>query len=80
MERLKIDREAAGIGGAQPPPCAVKQAEVDAKLADLSAKLAAVEKKTSSFNADFDADDVVRDVRKLQKAVKALQEDANGTR
>jgi hypothetical protein len=80
MEKLKLDREAAGMGGAQPPPCAVKQAEVDAKLADLSAKLAAVEKKTATMSTDFDGDDVVRDVKKLQKAVKALQEESNGAR
>ena len=74
MEKLKLDREAAGLGGAQPPPCAVKQAEVDAKIADLSARIDAVLKKTATLDADFDGADVERRVKKLERAVKALGE------
>lgn len=80
MEKLKLDREAAGMGGAQPPPCAVKQAEVDAKLAEFSARLDAVMKKTATLDGDFDGADLTRDVKRLQKSVKALQEESNGTR
>ena len=73
MERLKIDAANAGIGGVQPPPCQVKQAEVDGKLAAFESRLAAAEKRAGGLSADFDGEDVERRIRKLEKAVKALE-------
>lgn len=74
MKKLELDAKMAGLGGAQPPPCAVKQTEVDAKLSAFDARLAAAEKKSATLSADFDADDVERRIKKLEKAVKAMNE------
>jgi uncharacterized protein HemX len=74
MERLKMERDAAGLGGAQPPPCAAKQAEMDARMADLSARLDAAMKKTATLSADFDGEDLERQVKRLSKTVKSMQQ------
>jgi len=78
MREMELKAQKAGLGGAQPPPCQAKQAEVDAKLAETASRLAALEKKAASLSADFDGEDIERQVKKLQKVVKALQEQSNG--
>jgi uncharacterized protein HemX len=69
----------------QPPPCqaaAVKQEQsiaslggqvssLKGELEELRAKLAKVEKKSASFSADFDAEEMSERVEKLEKALKA---------
>lgn len=75
MAKLKLQANAQGLNGAQPPPCQAAQAKVEADIADLKARLAGVEKKAATIGADFDAEDIERQVKKLTKTVKALQED-----
>ena len=53
---------------------AAKQAEMDAKVADLSARLDAALKKTATLSADFDGEDLERQVKRLSKTVKAMQQ------
>ena len=69
----------------QPPPCqaaAIKQEQTIASLGgqvsslrgeleELRAKLAKVEKKSASFSADFDAEEMSERVEKLEKALRA---------
>lgn len=71
----------------QPPPCqaaAVRQEQAIASLSgqvsshkgeleELRAKLAKVEKKSASFSADFDADELKELVEKHEKELKALR-------
>lgn len=75
MAKLKLQANAQGLNGAQPPPCQAAQAKVEADIADLKTRLAGVEKKAATIGADFDAEDIERQVKKLTKTVKALQED-----
>ena len=75
LRKLDIQEKAAGLGAAQPPPCQTANAKLEAEMASLTERLAAVEKKSSSFSADFDGDEVNLKLRKLTRAVKSLQSD-----
>jgi hypothetical protein len=77
MKEMDLDAKKAGLGAGQPPPCAAKQIETDAKLAEVTTRLAALEKKSASLSADFDGEDIERQVKKLQKTVKSLQEQSH---
>jgi len=64
----------------QPPPCqaaSVKQeaalASLRAEMEEVKAKLSKVERKSMSFSADFDADEIVERLEKAEKEVKALK-------
>jgi hypothetical protein len=74
-ERLKMEAQAQGLNGTQPPPCQAANAAIEQRLAALTARVEAAEKKSSSFSADFDGEAVERQIKRLQKAVKELQED-----
>jgi hypothetical protein len=74
MKRLEIEAQAQGTGAAQPPPCQAATLKLEAEMGELKARLAAVEKKSTSISADFDAEDLERQVKKLTKTVKAMQE------
>jgi hypothetical protein len=81
-EKLKMDAQAAGLTGAQPPPCQAATVTLEQKITALNtrleaaeAKVAAAEKKSSSLSADFDGEEVQRQVKRLQKQVKELMED-----
>ncbi|NDC59919.1 MAG: hypothetical protein EBZ50_14075 [Alphaproteobacteria bacterium] len=81
MKRLDIEAQAQGIGRAQPQACAAKHAELEARVEDVIARLNAVgaqadalTKKTASIDGDFDASDLERQVKRLSKTVKSLQE------
>jgi len=81
LERIKADaeaRKAPDYSTSQPPPCSVKQMETEARLAAMQArideavaKLDKVEKKASSFSADFDGEDIEKRLVKVEKALKA---------
>lgn len=83
LERIKADAEAKkgpDYSSQQPPPCSVKQMETEARLATMQAKLdamdaqiAKVEKKASSFSADFDSDELDEWKKKVEKDLKALK-------
>ena len=74
MKQLEIDAQAQGNGAAQPPPCQAATVKLEAEIAELKTRLGAVEKKSMSLSADFDGEDVERQIKKLQKTVKAMQE------
>lgn len=75
MAKLKLQASAQGLNGAQPPPCQAANAKLEADIGDLKARLAGVEKKAATIGADFDAEDIERQVKKLTKTIKAMQED-----
>lgn len=71
MKRLDIEASHAGLNGAQPPPCQVKQAEVDAKLTSIEARLVKAERMSVSMPDDFDAEDLKKKVERIEKTLKA---------
>lgn len=72
MKELELQAQSQGLNGAQPPPCQAANAAIEAKLVAMEGKIASVEKKTSSFSAAFDADEVEERIIKLEKKVKIL--------
>jgi hypothetical protein len=72
MKKLELQAQAQGMNGAQPPPCAAQNAVIEGRLAAMETKLATVEKKSASFSADFDAEEIEERVIKLEKKVKTL--------
>ena len=80
MKRLEIESAQFATSGAQPPPCQVKQAEVDAKLSALSSELSELrvrleksEKKAAAFGDNFDADEVKDNLSKLERTVREMK-------
>jgi predicted nucleic acid-binding Zn-ribbon protein len=81
-EKMKMEAQAAGLNGAQPPPCQTATTALEQKISALNTRIDAAEakaeaasKKSSSFSADFDGEALERSVKRLQKQVKELQED-----
>jgi len=74
MKKLEIESQNQGLEGQQPPPCAAKCAAMQAEIEGLKAKLAGIDKKTSSISADFDGDDVDRQMKRMKKRVDELFE------
>jgi len=74
MKKLEIESQNQGLEGQQPPPCAAKCAAMQTEIEGLKAKLAGIEKKTSSISADFDGDDVDRKMKRMKKRVDELFE------
>ena len=72
MKELELEAQKAGLNGAQPPPCQVKQTEVDAKLAALEARLGKTEKASAALPADFDGEELEKRVTKLEAAMKRI--------
>jgi len=77
MKRLEIESAQFATSGAQPPPCQVKQAEVDAKLSKLTEELEEmrtqvkrIERKMTSV-AGLDTDDVNDRLKALETTLKA---------
>lgn len=77
MKELEIKAQAQGLNGAQPPPCQAANAAIEARLTAMDSKLVSIEKKTSSFSAGFDADEVEDRIVKLEKKVKTLSKGTN---
>jgi hypothetical protein len=74
MKRLEIEAQNQGLEGEQPPPCAVKSAAMQAEIDSLKAKLAGIERKTASISADFDGEDVERQVKRMKKRIDEIDE------
>ena len=77
-ERLKMEQTAQGLNGAQPPPCQAANAALEQRVAALVARVEAAEaaaKKGASLSADFDGEALERQVKRLAKTVKEMQED-----
>mgnify|MGYP003337941261 CR=1 FL=1 len=71
MKRLEL--EAATMNGtAQPPPCQMKQAETEAKIAALEARLGKVERTSLALPDGFDADELTGRIGKLEAAVRRM--------
>ena len=71
MKRLELDA-ATMNGTAQPPPCQAKQAETEARLVSMEARLAKAEKASLGWPDDFDADEMTGRVSKLEAAIKRI--------
>lgn len=71
MKRLDIEAGQAGLNGAQPPPCQVKQAEIDAKLTSIESRLVKAERMAVSMPDDFDPEDLQKKVDRIEKTLKA---------
>lgn len=71
MRKLDIQVQAAGLGGAQPPPCAAKTAEQESRLTAMENRLAGVERKQMSMpDLDPDAiDNLNKRLKKLEKSI-----------
>jgi hypothetical protein len=74
MKRLEIEAQNQGLEGEQPPPCAAKSAAMQAEIDSLKAKLAGIERKTASISADFDGEDVERQVKRMKKRMDEMDE------
>jgi hypothetical protein len=81
-ERLKMEAAAQGTNGQSPPACQAVHADLAKQLSSMTARVDAAEakaeaagKKAGSLSADFDGEALERQVKKLHKAVKELQED-----
>ena len=78
MKELELEAQKAGLNGAQPPPCQVKQTETDAKLASLEARVKKAEKAASAVPAGFDGEELEKRVVKLEAAMKRMGVKAPG--
>jgi hypothetical protein len=71
MKRLELD-SATMNGTTQPPPCQTKQAETEARLVSMEARLAKAEKASIALPADFDADELTGRLGKVEAAVRRM--------
>lgn len=74
LEMKKLDMQ-GNQSDQTPGECKAVHGQLGASISELSARLAAIEKKTSTISSDFDGDDVERKVRKMQKQMKQLMEE-----
>jgi len=72
LKEMELEAQKAGLNGAQPPPCQVKQTEVDAKLAVLEARMGKMEKASAALPADFDGEGLEKRIAKLESAMKRI--------
>lgn len=75
MEDKRLAAQERGLNGAQPPPCQAANAAIEARLAALTARVEAAEKKTGGLSADFDPEETDSRLKRLERAVKRMQED-----
>jgi len=74
MQKLKIEAQSKGMDGQQPPACQAATQKMQAELDDVKSKLSAVQKKTSMISADFDGEDVERQIKRMKKRIDELFE------
>lgn len=81
-ERLKMEAAAQGTNGQSPPACQLVHADLEKQIAAMASRVEAAEakadasaRKAAAFSSDFDGEAMERQVKRLQKAVKELQED-----
>tara|TARA_R100001015_G_C4576909_1_gene134025 strand:- start:61 stop:699 length:639 start_codon:yes stop_codon:yes gene_type:complete len=74
MQKLKIEAQSQGMDGQQPPPCQAANQKMQAELDEVKSKLSAVQKKTSMISADFDGEDVERQIKRMKKRIDELFE------
>jgi len=74
MQKLKMEAQSQGLEGEQPPPCKVATAKMQVEVDALKTKLGSIEKKTSMISADFDGEDVERQIKRMKKRIDELFE------
>ena len=74
LKKLEMQRDIAGAGSAPPPSCQTVYTKIEASLEETRAKVAALEKRLVVLGDDFDSEDMERKVKRLQKAVRDLQD------
>jgi len=74
MQKLKMEAQSQGMEGEQPPPCKAASAKMQTELDDVKSKLSAIQKKTSMISADFDGEDVERQIKRMKKRIDELFE------
>ena len=74
LKKLEMQRDMAGGGSAPPPSCQAVYTKIEASLEETRAKVASLEKRLVVIGDDFDSDDIERKVKRLQKAVRELQD------
>jgi uncharacterized protein HemX len=73
MAQMKMNAKAQGMSGAQPPPCQVANAKLEAEIKQIKSRLNTIDNKMS-LNADFDGDFIERKVKKLERRLSELEE------
>jgi hypothetical protein len=77
LKRLDIQAQQAGLQGAQPPPCQVKQAETEARLTALEEALKSVQQATGGLGG-FDpevVEEIDKRLKRVERAEKARREE-----
>ena len=77
LKKLEMQRDMAGAGSAPPPSCQAVYTKIEASLEDTRAKVASLEKRLVVIGDDFDSEDIERKVKRLQKAVRELQDNSS---
>ena len=74
MAKLALEREMAGLQGAQPPPCQTAHAKLLKDIEALEKRLGKVEKRSASptLPADFDADELTGRLGKVEGAIRRM--------
>ena len=74
MKALELEAQKAGLGAAQPPPCQIKQLEVEKRLDALDKKQAELSRKVGSLiKLDGPSNDELDErLVKLEKKVRSL--------
>lgn len=72
LAKLALEREMAGLHGAQPPPCQTAGVKLQREIDALEKRLGKVERRASpTLPSDFDADDLLSRIEALEKKAKA---------
>ena len=73
MAQMKMNAQAQGLNGAQPPPCQAANTKLEAEIKQIKSRLGTIDNKMS-LNADFDGDFIERKVKKLERRITELEE------
>ena len=74
MQKLKIEAQSKGLEGEPPPACQAANQKIQAEVDALKSKIGSIEKKTSMISADFDGEDVERQIKRMKKRIDELFE------
>ena len=64
----------SGAGSSPPPSCQAVYTQIEASLDETMARVASIEKRLVVIGDDFDSDDIERKSKRLQRAVRDLQD------
>ena len=76
LKKLELQKEMAGAGSSPPPSCQAVYTQIESSLQETRARLSSIEKRLVVIGDDFDSDDIERKVKRLQKAVRDLQDNS----